>query len=140
MALLGPMVVVAEQPAAELLDTLGRAGAFPIVETNWARAPAAVGEILPAAMVIADAAPPPNARLVDALVKKLEARGGPYMPVLARVGDDGDAVLPSALPMVADEPPSRLLARLSSALRVRNLHVTVLRRSGASGPPTAKAR
>jgi GGDEF domain-containing protein len=134
------MVVVAEQSAAELLDVLGEAGAFPIVETNWARAPAAVGEILPAAMVLADAAPPPDARLVDALIKKLEARGGPFMPVLARVGEDGAVALPSALPIVGGEPSGRTLARLSAALRVRNLHVAVLRRSGASGPPTAKAR
>src|SRR5262249_9431302 len=38
------------------------------------------------------------------------------------------------------EPSSRVLARLSSALRVRNLHVTVLRRAGSAGPPTAKAK
>jgi GGDEF domain-containing protein len=140
MAILGPMVVVAEQPAAELIETLAQAGAFPIVETNWARAPAAVGEILPAAMVLADTAPPPDARLVEALVKKLEARGGPFMPLLARVGEDGAVAIASALPITAAEPASRLLARLSSALRVRNLHVTVLRRAGASGPPTAKAK
>jgi hypothetical protein len=140
MAPLGPMVVVAERPAAELLDALGKAGAFPIVETNWARAPAAVGEILPAAMVLADTAPPADGRLVEALIKKLAARGGPFMPLLARVDDDGAVAIPSALPIVAAEPASRLLARLSSALRVRNLHVTVLRRSGAAGPPTARAR
>jgi hypothetical protein len=33
------MVIVAEQPATELLDVLGRAGAFPIVESNWAPIP-----------------------------------------------------------------------------------------------------
>jgi hypothetical protein len=140
MALLGPMVVVAENPATELLDMLGTAGAFPIVETNWARAPAAVGEILPAALVLADVAPPSDPRLVEALIKKLEARGGPFMPVLARFGDDGAVAIPSALPIALEEPPRRLLARLTSALRVRTLHMTVLRRGGAAGPPTAKAR
>src|SRR5438445_13808996 len=69
MALLGPMVVVAENPAAELIDVLGQAGAFPIVETNWARAPSAVGEILPAALVLAEATPPPEPRLGEALIK-----------------------------------------------------------------------
>jgi hypothetical protein len=41
MAMLGPMVVVAESPATDLIDALGRAGAFPIVEATWADAPAA---------------------------------------------------------------------------------------------------
>src|SRR5438876_6022985 len=140
MALLGPMVVVAESPAAELFDVLGKAGGFPIVETNWARAPAAVAEIQPAALVLAEPKPARDARLVDALIKKIETRGGPYMPVLARVDDDGEVAIPSALPIAIDEPPSRLLARLRSALRVRTLHMTVLRRAGAAGPPSAKAR
>src|ERR1700710_2128579 len=125
MALLGPMVVVAEKPAAELLDVLGTAGAFPIVETNWARAPAAVGEILPAALLLADPAPAADPHLAEALIKKLEARGGPFMPVLACVSDDDAIEFPSALPIALDEPPRRLLARLTSALRVRALHVTV---------------
>ena len=46
MALIGPMVVVAESSAADLLDVLGKAGAFPVVETRWADAPAAIAEIL----------------------------------------------------------------------------------------------
>ena len=140
MALLGPMVVVAETPAAELLDVLGKAGGFPIVETNWARAPAAVAEIQPAALVLAEQKPPPDPRLVDALIRKIESRGGPYMPVLARVDDDGEVVIPSALPIATDESPSRLLARLRSALRVRTLHMTVLRRAGAAGTSSAKAQ
>src|SRR5947209_11133780 len=36
MALLGPMVVVAEAPATELLDAIGKAGGFPVIEANWA--------------------------------------------------------------------------------------------------------
>ncbi len=60
MALLGPMVVVAENSAADLVDALGKAGAFPIVETRWADAPAAIAEIQPVALAIADpeGAPP----------------------------------------------------------------------------------
>src|SRR5437667_787282 len=140
VALLGPMVVVAETPAAALLDVLGKAGGFPIVETNWARAPAAVAEIQPAALVLAEPKPAPDARLVAALIKKIETRGGPYMPVLARVDDAAEVAIPSALPIAIEEPPSRLVARLRSALRVRTLHMTVLRRAGAAGPPSAKAR
>jgi hypothetical protein len=140
MALLGPMVVVAETPATELLDALGKAGGFPIVEANWARAPSAISEILPAALVLAEAKPPSDPGLVAALIKKIESRGGPYMPVLARVDDEAEVAIPSALPIAIEEPPSRLVARLRSALRVRTLHMTVLRRSGAAGPPTARAR
>jgi hypothetical protein len=62
------------------------------------------------------------------------------MPVLARIDDDGAVAIPSALPIAIDEPPSRLLARLRSALRVRTLHMTVLRRAGAAGPPSAMAK
>src|SRR5437016_8683846 len=140
MALLGPMVVVAEAPATELLDAIGKAGGFPVSEANWPRPPSPISESLPAALVLADAKPPADARLVAAVIKKIESRGGPYMPVLARVDDAAEVAIPSALPIAIEEPSSRLVARLRSALRVRTLHVTVLRRAGASGPPTAKAR
>ena len=134
------MVVVAEHPAAELVDVLGKAGAFPIVETNWAEAPAAIAEIQPAALVLAEPGPRPMRGLVAGPDQKIEARGGPFMPVLARVDDDSEVAIPSALPIAVDEPTSRLLARLRSALRVRTLHATVLRRSGAPGRRPAKAR
>src|ERR1043166_5701573 len=54
------------------------------------------------------------------------------MPVLARM-HDGEPAIASALPFAADETPARLVARLNSALRVRPLHATVLRRGGRSG-------
>ena len=131
MALLGPMVVVAEDSAADLLDMLGKAGAFPIVETGWADAPAAIAEIQPVALVLADADAAPNPRLVRALTQCIETRGGPVMPVLARLNADSVPALPFALAIAADDPFDRLLARLRSALRVRSLHATVLRRARA---------
>src|SRR5262245_47970995 len=112
MALLGPMVVVAENSAADLLDMLGKAGAFPIVETGWTDAPAAISEIQPAALVLADPDAAPNPRLVGALTRCIETRGGPIMPVLARVKAESVPALPSALAIVADDPFDRLLARL----------------------------
>ena len=136
MALLGPMVVVAEDSAADLLDMLGKAGAFPIVETGWADAPAAIAEIQPAALVLADADAAPNPRLVRALTQCIETRGGPVMPVLARLNADSVPALPFALAIAADDPFDRLLARLRSALRVRSLHATVLRRARAMGRAT----
>ena len=42
---------------------------------------------------------------------------------------------PYALPVAVDEAPERLVARLRSALRIRTLHATVLRRARAEGAP-----
>jgi GGDEF domain-containing protein len=131
------MVVVAEQPAADLVEVLGKAGAFPIVEATFADAPAAIAEIKPAALVLAADAWPVG-RVGTALIKAIETRGGPLMPVLARMNADNEVPVPYALPFNADEPVSRLIARLRSALRVRTLHTTVLRRTGAT--PTEQAR
>src|SRR5262249_28549750 len=129
-AMLGPMVVVAESPAADLVDVLGKAGAFPIVEATFADAPAALAEIQPAALVLADAWP--AGRAGNALIKAIETSGGPLMPVLARMTADSEIPIPYALPIGADDPANRLIARLRSALRVRTLHTTVLRRTGAA--------
>ena len=60
MSLQGPLIVVAEQPAAGLIEALGSAGAFPIVETDWADAPSAFLTVKPAAIVIADPGAPSN--------------------------------------------------------------------------------
>ena len=85
MALLGPMVVVAETSAADLLEILGTAGAFPVVETPWADAPAALAEIQPVAVAIADPHGKPPARHVRSLGQCIEQRAGPIMPVIALV-------------------------------------------------------
>jgi hypothetical protein len=55
-----PLIVVAEQPAAELVEALSTAGAFPIVESKWADAPAAFVTVKPAAIVIAEPGAPAN--------------------------------------------------------------------------------
>src|SRR5712692_7657086 len=142
MALLGPMVVVAENSATDLLDALGKAGAFPIVETGFADAPAAIAEIQPAALLLADPDAAPSPRLVRALTQCIETRRGPVMPVLARVRAGGILPVPIALAVAAEEPFERLLARLRSALRVRSMHAAVLRRAHCTqakvtlpGPP-----
>jgi GGDEF domain-containing protein len=64
---------------------------------------------------------------------------GPIVPVIGLADGDRDAALPNALPADASLPVARIVARLQSALRVRALHATVLRRynEAASGqlPP-----
>jgi hypothetical protein len=126
MALLGPMVVIADAPAHGLLDVLGKAGAFPIVETRWADAPAAIAEIQPVALAAAGRPPP---HYVRALTRCIETRGGPVMPVIALVDTDGSPSIPDALPIARNDSNVRLIARLRSALRIRSLHATVLRRA-----------
>jgi hypothetical protein len=136
MALLGPMVVVAESSAADLVDVLGKAGAFPIVETRWADAPAAVAEIQPVALAIADPHGTPSPQHLRAAIHCIAARGGPVMPVIALVDEDTHAAIPGALAIALDDSTERLIARLRSALRVRTLHATVLRRAHSAGAKT----
>ncbi len=134
MAQLGPMVVVAETLAADLVDMLGKAGAFPIVEAKLADAAAAVTEIQPVALLIAEPSASPNPRQLQALLKVIETRGGPVMPVLARVDGPNLIDIPFALPVAIGESPARLIACLKSALRVRSQHAAVIRRSRSLAP------
>ena len=133
MALLGPMVVVTETSAAELIDVLSKAGAFPIVETGWADAPTAITEVQPVAVMIAPAADAVE-RHVRALARSIETRAGPVTPVFARVRNGETPSVPSALASAPEDAPERFIARLNSALRIRTLHATVLRRARAMNP------
>ncbi len=128
MSLQGPLIVVTEQPATRLIEALGTAGAFPIVETKWADAPAAFLTVKPAAVVIAEPGPPSTEASARMLCLQIATVNGPIVPVIARVYGDDDAAVPIALPADAALPVERLLARLQFAMRVRALHATVLRR------------
>lgn len=128
MSLQGPLIVVAEQPATRLIEALSAAGAFPIVETKWADAPAAFLTVKPAAVVIAEPGPPSTEASARMLCLQIATVNGPIVPVIARVHGDDDAAVPIALPADAALPIERLLARLQFAMRVRALHATVLRR------------
>lgn len=128
MASLGPIVVVAEHPATDTVEALGAAGAFPIVEASWADARAAIDEIQPAALVLAEPDPPPDPRIAQVLASRIEAMNL-LMPVLVRLADGRPIPIPGALAVAAGDPVSRLVDRLRSALRVRTLHATVLRRA-----------
>ena len=128
MSLQGPLIVVAEQTASGLVEALSAAGAFPIVETKWADAPAAFLTVKPTAVVIAEPGIPANQAAARMLGLQIATLNGPIVPVIARVCGDEDAAVPIALPADAALPIERLLARLQSAMRVRALHATVLRR------------
>jgi hypothetical protein len=128
MSLQGPLIVVAEHPATGLVDALRTAGAFPIIETKWADAPAAFLTVKPSAVVVAEPGPPANDEAARMLCLQVATFNGPVVPVIACVRGDEDAAVPIALPADAALPLQRLLARLQSAMRVRALHDTVLRR------------
>jgi GGDEF domain-containing protein len=128
MSLQGPIIVVADARAPALLDSLARAGAFPVVEARAEQIPTAIASVQPAAIILADphAAADPT---VTGAVAPMPEVGQPYVPVIACVGGDGGSS--PALPIAADAPPGRLIARLRAALRVRTLQGSVLRRLAA---------
>ena len=123
------MVVAAEASAADLVDVLGKAGAFPIVEARWSDAPAAIAEIQPVALAIADPQGRPAGRHLQALAEILATRGGPVTPIVALIEKDDAAPLAEALPITMDDSTDRLVARVRSAVRVRTIHAGVLRRA-----------
>jgi len=128
MSLQGPMIVVADNPAADLVDALSAAGAFPIIETKWADAPTAFVAVKPTAVIIAEPGAAPSETAARMLCLQIATANGIIVPVIARVHGDQEAAIPIALPADAGLPVERLVARLQSAMRVRALHSTVLRR------------
>jgi GGDEF domain-containing protein len=128
MSLQGPLIVVAEHSAAGLVEALSADGAFPIVETKWVDAPAAFLTVKPSAVIIAEPGPPADEASARMLSLQIATLNGPVVPLIACVRGDQDAAIPIALPSDATLPIERLVARLQSAMRVRALHATVLRR------------
>jgi hypothetical protein len=122
------MIVVADNPAADLVDALSAAGAFPIIETKWADAPTAFVAVKPTAVIIAEPGAAPSETAARMLCLQIATANGIIVPVIARVHGDQEAAIPIALPADAGLPVERLVARLQSAMRVRALHSTVLRR------------
>ena len=128
MALQGPFVVVADAPAGDVVEALRAAGAFPIVETNWADAATAVAAIEPEAVVLAEPCGEEACAQARALGEALDAKDGAFTPIVARLREDGALPLADALTISAHAPAARIAQRLGAARRVRALHATVLRR------------
>ncbi|MCK9919315.1 hypothetical protein MXD81_60310 [Microbacteriaceae bacterium K1510] len=128
MSLQGPLVVVAEVPAPDVVEALGAAGAFPIVEANWADAPTAFVSVKPAAVVIVEPGPAPSEAAARMLCLQIATAQGPIVPTIALCHDSAEPAVPIALPADISLPRAHLVRRLQSALRVRALHETVLRR------------
>jgi hypothetical protein len=130
MALQGPFAVIADHPARDIVEALRGAGAYPIIETRWAFAAAALQARPPQAVILAEGCAD-HARaavLEKALDVQAEQEAGLFTPVIARIRDDTMPHFADALAIAAKTPPERLVGRLTAALRVRSLHATVLRR------------
>jgi hypothetical protein len=130
MPLQGPFVVVSDSPAPDVVEALRSAGASPVVETKWADAVAALATVEPEAIVLAQPCSEPERAedYAQALADRLDAGDGPFTPIIARVRDDGAALLPDALAISASAPAVRIARRLATLSRIRALHGTVLRR------------
>ena len=133
MSLQGPIVVVAERPAGDLVAALSAAGGFPVIETNWTDAPASFVSIKPCAVIIAEPGPPPSDASARMLSLQIATGTGPTIPVIGLTSSDRDAAIPIAIAVDQAQPVQRLIARLRAALRVRALHASVLRRIETSG-------
>ena len=88
MSLQGPLIVVAESPATALVEALGAAGAFPIVEAKWADAPTAFVAVKPSAVVIAEPGPPVSKSSSRMLCLQIATVSGPIVPTIAMADDD----------------------------------------------------
>ncbi len=130
MALQGPFAVIADTPAPDVVDALRAAGGFPIIEATWADAHTVLAAVEPEAIVLADACPD-LARaeaLTDLIGEQCDKGNGLFMPVIARIRDDAPLPIADAFAIAVNAPPQRLVRRLSTAIRIRTLHGTVLRR------------
>jgi GGDEF domain-containing protein len=128
MSLQGPMVVVADSPAPDLVAALGDAGAFPVIESCWTDAPSAFISVQPSAIVLAEPGPASDPEAADALGLQIQSLNGPYIPLIGRAHSNIGMPIAGGLPIDADASATRLVARLGMALRVRALHTAVLRR------------
>src|SRR4051812_28491351 len=112
MSLQGPIVVIAEGSAPAVVEALRAAGASPVIEASRSQAGKAIASANPAAIILADADPHPDPKIAKAFERALAGPAAPYRPVIVSTEGANDWLVP----------------RLRSALRVRALHASVLRR------------
>jgi hypothetical protein len=127
MSLPSPILIVSDQPDRKLAGALAGAGVSAVLETTLADAAATIRERGPAAVVFADPEFSPAGEALDKLIAAIDAAPAPFLPLVARVKGCGATAL-DVLPVDAAAGPEQIIARLSTALKVRTLHATVLRR------------
>ena len=125
----GPLLLVSNHGRPAFAAALDEAQMFPLIETNFADAARAVAQVQPSA-VLADMSGTDRAQFA-ALAAEIDARK-PYLPLIAVNAED--ALPENAIPFFASQVLAsqgkfdRLPLRLRAALRIRALHITVLRR------------
>ncbi|MGA2995448.1 GGDEF domain-containing protein [Bradyrhizobium sp.] len=131
----GPIIVVSDDKRPAFMAALGEGGLFPVIEASWAEASRAIAQLHPA-LVLAAASEGATAEL-DLIARQIIGIR-PYLPLL--VTDPKGALPENAIPFSqANGNWDRLLPRLRTALRVRTLHATVLRRLSDQAVKTAIA-
>src|SRR5262249_55240892 len=128
MSLQGPIVVVGDRSDPELVAALGARAGAPAVETTWADAAKTVLGSWPTAVLLNETTEAVLSGTLDDVCVAIETIREPYLPVLARAGRRMPPVLAGALPVSVEAGPAAIVARLSSALRVRALHAAAFRR------------
>jgi len=120
----GPVIVVSAAGRPSFATALDDARIFPVVDASWADASRAVEQLHPAAVLAAMSG---NIEPRLAVLARQIATRQPYLPLIAV---DPQPLLPeNAIPFSpSGNNFDRLIARLRSALRVRTLHGTVMRR------------
>ena len=127
MALSGPIIIVADELSA-VRDALVRGGNLPVRHTDADAAAATIAATRPSAVVLAFEMPDPAHAIAQQVADAVDSCDGSIIPILAVVSEDNMPAYPLALPVAAADVSARLVPRLRSALRVRALHATVLRR------------
>lgn len=120
----GPVILVSAAGRPAFATALDDAGIFPVIDASWADAARAVEQLQPAAVVAAMSG---NIEPRLSVLARQIAAKQPYLPLIAV---DPQPLLPeNAIPFShSGNSFDRMLARLRSALRVRTLHSTVMRR------------
>jgi hypothetical protein len=126
MALSGPIVVVADEQSL-VREALAEAGNLPVRHAVPAKACKTIADAKPSAVVLAFETPDTGHAAAQEIADAVDSCGGCIIPIVSVVRNDV-APYPLALPVTVGEVPARLVPRLRSALRVRALHATVLRR------------
>jgi len=120
----GPILIVSAGGSPSFASALHETKLFPVVEADWVEAAHAVEQLRPGIVLVAPfGIDRPD---LEALARRIAGRE-PHLPLI--VVDPGTGLPDNAIPFAhSDEHPERLLARINSALRVRSLHATVMRR------------
>src|SRR4051794_31458615 len=123
----GPIIVVSADSRPSFANALDDAKLFPVLDSNWADAAKAIAQLSPAAVLVACSEAMGDE--LQGLARRVAAKK-PYLPLI--VIDPTTSLPDNAIPYAqAGRKPDRLIARLRSALRVRTLHATVMRRLDA---------